>query len=222
MSLGGPHIVGMRLGIEWKDEKEIFIIDEAKRPRRTETYAFDNTGELRLGKSFEDQLSTAIDIDMKNLKKKLLLKNKENKINKTSEFQRNGNGEDYKQWRMRNSNNIKKKNTYKIIEEYFTLKPLQRLYLAFTIGSNAFVHGRVTKEIIFNHMLGDHENIVMQTITIVSLLSLIGAGISASLCVNEAKMKNRNTLLWLFKGLLGGPVAYFEVNTSDTLVTEIP
>ena len=77
MELGGPHVVGELLGIAWS-EPQNKKWDETLRPIRKESYAFDITGDLRLGGVLQEDIATMGDlIDMKQLKVDMKKKKKE-------------------------------------------------------------------------------------------------------------------------------------------------
>jgi hypothetical protein len=69
MMLGGPHEVGVKLGLGWTEpvEEEIFYTEEQKIAMTT-TYGLDTRGALKLGGAMNMQLEEAAELDMSALK----------------------------------------------------------------------------------------------------------------------------------------------------------
>ena len=96
----------------------------------------------------------------------------------------------------------------------FSLDARQRAYLIFTLAANVFAYGHATRDLINNHMISES---IVDTTTLASLLTLTMSITSIAVTVIKSKEKNRNTLVWASKGLLGGPFTVFQLNELDEL-----
>ena len=215
MELGGPHSVGNLLGVAWSEPKNEKW-DEALRPVRKESYAFDMTGDLKLGGALEEDLATMGDlIDMKQLKKDM-----ENKKNKNKNIKYNKgvlDGEDYIETRK----NIKRPSPKAAAGERFRLNSLEKLYFIATLTSNSLVHGRATQDLISITTIDSSSNSgisnLLEYINIVSSSLILASLLSSIVSYTQARIKNRNNFMWCFKGLIGGPITLSQIAKLESL-----
>ena len=230
MSLGGPHEVGIKLGVAWVEpiiEKTIY--DEESKVLITTTYFLDTKGSLLLGGAQEEIMeSKAAELDLISLKKSIKIKESLESQDNTLPgdlFQRDADGQiNYSQTK----NPLKKKSNYVLVEskipksERFSLSGSQRFYFVLSSFSTAIAHGRATQEILSSGVsfFGVDTTTLSTTVEFANIISnilIIFAITSSSYSYKLAGIKNRNPIVWVVKGILGGPLSAIQLRDLDTL-----
>ena len=76
IELGGPVVVGQRIGINFIEPKREYKEDESLRPVRSETFALDMRGSLKLGSSLDDRLDAAASLNLEEIKANIAARKK--------------------------------------------------------------------------------------------------------------------------------------------------
>jgi hypothetical protein len=227
MMLGGPHEVGVKLGLGWTEpvEEEIFYTEEQKIAMTT-TYGLDTRGELKLGLSMNMQLEEAAELDMSALKNAI----------KMREMQVSGKkiGDLYKRDSEGNIN-YEPINPIKVIKKYvnnevkvdrsekFTLDSSQRAFMVLIGVTTALGHGRASHDLVTStsKMLIEYQSLISGAVDVASILSnliiIIAIG-SSGYSIKLANEKKRNPYVWGFKSLLGGPLSVKQLQNLDNLI----
>lgn len=102
--------------------------------------------------------------------------------------------------------------------ESLDLNRSQRIYSAFTLLLAALVFGKSTPTMLASASVDLPTNSfdLLQLPTIVLVISCVGF---AGICASQASGKNRNTIVWFVKGLLGGPLAASQLRSLGSLIT---
>ena len=211
MELGGPHLVGGQLGIVWEE-----AIDEpwdvSLKPVRTESYAFDNRGSLRLGSSLESEIAASGDlIDMKAVKARIanMTSNGEAALVMT----RSPNGEDYEESRR---GRVKIKYVAPPRGNRFRLRGLDRLYLVVTLASESLAHGRASLGFVASHPLGGLEERIVAAAGVLGTAFTAAAIVSAGLAYVRASKAGLPTDIWAIRALFGGPNVLLDLERATT------
>lgn len=193
---GGPDAVGKEIGLEWKLPPEEW--DENLRPMSKETFSLDIKGELSLGGSLEDKLSSVADINIDDLKKKIATQqivefNSGISNNKNEDIVYNLSGQSKKP--VKKYIPLKKENINP--KERFTLFPKERAFMILMTSSLALGFGRATYETPFADTLqafGHNASIGFVSLSIFSC-------IYSMMVANRAQ---RSMIMWGTLGLFGG------------------
>ena len=232
MLLGGPHEVGVKLGLNWVEPVvEKVIYDEEKKIAITTTYLFDTRGSLKLG-GVQDELmeSSAAELDLSALKKAIQTRTDLDSANggrgsNRDLYKRDADGEiNYKE----TVDPLRAKSTYVLTEskiprsERFSLNGLQRLYMVSVALSSALAHGRASQELLLSNSNLFHLDLsslssVVDVATIVSNVLVVFAIVSSSYSFKLAGLKFRNPVVWTVKGLLGGPLTALQLRDLESL-----
>jgi hypothetical protein len=232
MLLGGPHEVGIKLNLGWVEpliEKTVY--SEEEKVLISTTYLFDNRGSLKLGGAQEESMeSSAAELDLDALKKAIKIKedlssNASNQDRNADLYKRDADGQiNYKESKAP----LKKQSSYVLTEskvpksERFSLDGAQRAYMVFTCFSTALAHGRASQELLLSgtNSFGLDLSSLSDVVTVASIISnalIIFAVVSSSFSFKTARLKNRNPVVWAFKGLLGGPLTALQLRDLDVL-----
>lgn len=230
MLLGGPHEVGVKLGLNWVEPVvEKVIYDEKKKIAITTTYLFDTRGSLKLG-GVQDELmeASAAELDLSALKKAIQTRTELDSGGRGSNidlYKRDADGEiNYKETR----DPLKAKSTYVLTEskipksERFSLNGFQRLYMVSVALSSVLAHGRASQELLLSNSNLFHLDLsslssVVDVATVVSNVLIVFAIVSSSYSFKLAGLKFRNPVVWTVKGLLGGPLTALQLRDLESL-----
>lgn len=231
MSLGGPHEVGIKLGLGWVEpiiEKTVY--DEEKKILITTEYLMDTTGRLVLGGAQNDMMeSSAAELDLGALKEAIKIKEQSMMSDNgmTGDlFKRDADGQiNYKQ----SKNPLKKKSTYVIPvsktpkSERFSLSGSQRSYFVLSSVSTALAHGRASQDLLtlgpkIFHIDPSLLSTGIEVANILSNILIIFAVVSCSYSYKMAGLKKRNPVVWSVKGLIGGPLSAIQLRDLDELI----
>lgn len=237
MTLGGPYIIGAKIGLEWEEPVEIF--DESLRSVRIESYALDSRGQLLLGGALGSKLEAdAAALDMASLKKEIENRNRfeENEDAGMDTFVSSSSqslveGEEYNNiaFRQKFSKQIGKKarakwmpTEEKVIPkgERFVLDSGKRLYLSLVVATFSLAHGHTSMDVIDKGIGGEALLAAIAASNFVSSALLVSSVMSTVLSMRSAQEKNRNTFVWAMKGLLGGPLTVRELSSLPPLQLE--
>jgi hypothetical protein len=232
MLLGGPHEVGIKLNLGWVEPlMEKTVYSEEEKVLISTTYLFDNRGSLKLGGAQEDSMeSSAAELDLDALKRAIKVKedlssNVSNQDRNADLYKRDADGQiNYKESKAP----LKKQSSYVLTEskvpksERFSLDGAQRAYMVFTCFSTALAHGRASQELLLSgtNSFGLDLSSLSDVVTVASIISnalIIFAVVSSSFSFKTARLKNRNPVVWAFKGLLGGPLTALQLRDLDVL-----
>jgi hypothetical protein len=232
MLLGGPHEVGIKLNLGWVEPlTEKTVYSEEEKVLISTTYLFDNRGSLKLGGAQEDSMeSSAAELDLDALKRAIKVKedlssNVSNQDRNADLYKRDADGQiNYKESKAP----LKKQSSYVLTEskvpksERFSLDGAQRAYMVFTCFSTALAHGRASQELLLSgtNSFGLDLSSLSDVVTVASIISnalIIFAVVSSSFSFKTARLKNRNPVVWAFKGLLGGPLTALQLRDLDVL-----
>jgi len=227
MILGGPHEVGVKLGLGWTEpvEEEIFYT-EAEKIAMTTTYGLDTKGELKLGGAMNSQLEEAAELDMSALKKAIQLREMVEPGQKKGDlYKRDAEGNSIfsepltpiKKTKKYVSNEIKVDRT-----EKFTLDTTQRAFMVLTGVTTTLGHGRASHDLLTStsRILIDYQSLLSGAVEVANILSnliIIIAVVSGGYSIKLANEKKRNPVVWGFKSLLGGPLSVKQLQNLDNL-----
>ena len=201
---GGPIVVGERLlGLNWTQEREEW--DPSLKPTRVETWALDMRGSLMLGGALEDKLAAAEMMDLEELKVEAKRKEELRSLQTTSTTP--GQGEDYRSEQRRLTKRFKIDKQEE--GEGFSLTLPQRGYFLTVSALFAFAYGRSSQELNIQGISALIES--SRALVEGAALASLGSGV---LCAIEAKKLDRSAVIWAAKGLLGGPLAVYEIRSS--------
>ena len=164
------------------------------------------TGSLSLGGSFEEKMAAAAELDLKQIKNRAamgMVKEYDilgNAIYRKPRANAEIDGEDY------TKNVVKKKfkNTQEYVER-FGLNSPQRTYFIISLASLVLAFGRASKEA--PSFLDPIIDISHPLSAVLSVSSVVFSVLSVSI----AREKNRNSLMWGIKGIMGGPFVFREI-----------
>lgn len=216
MSLGGPHQVGLAIGLDWVETVTEEEVDESMRSTRVEVFnKLDVRGSLAFGTSLEEKLEAAAALDLETVKRKLKLTQElEDKRLRELDGSFCEDGEDYSKRSTKSKKSIFKAPT--LSRDKFSMSPAQRLYFLVTLATFSFANGHATIDLLDRASSGSGSgsgsyDSLVDGLKIASS-GLISASIaSAGMSASVAKSKNRSFALWVTKGLLGGPLALSEI-----------
>lgn len=232
MLLGGPHEVGIKLNLGWVEplvEKTVY--SEEEKVLISTTYLFDNRGSLKLGGAQDESMElSAAELDLDALKRAIKIKedlssSESNQDRSADLYRRDADGQiNYKESKAP----LKKQSSYVLTEskvpksERFSLDGAQRAYMVLTCFSTALAHGRASRELLLlgTDSFGLDLSSLSDVITVANVVSnalIIFAVVSSSFSFKTARLKNRNPVVWAFKGFLGGPLSALQLRDLDVL-----
>ena len=208
IELGGPYVVADLIGLDWVEpELPPEVWDESLWPTRQLFYALDFRGSLLLGDALEERLSLAEGMDLEELKAEI-----QSNLKRNVTYASIGNDNlNY----LYNTKQLKSKSSpYPSVpaisqidfSDRFNLPIPQRVYLTTTSFLLAFAWGHATSDLM---AIVDIPGalFVVEVARVLSLTLLASSAVSAAAAVPLSGSKGRNQAVWLWKALLGGPLA---------------
>ena len=212
VKFGGPNAVGVLADIGWFEPEIVLEKEpESSRPRREETFALNLRGELKLGGGLEERLAEAESLDLGALKAAIESGKgmaRERPLAAQGAGGGGGGGESGPEYKKVKSVGVKRQSMEEAPGERFALTGVQRLFLVVALTSFSIAQGRTSADLLEHHYWGSSglDAGMVEVATLVSIVSASAAVFSGLGSAYFAQASGRNTVVWFFMGLLGGPV----------------
>lgn len=228
---GGPHVVGLKIGLDWQEPREVW--DERIQPRITDSYTLGGVkGELKLGGSFEEQLKAAEEIDLDQLKQaisELKMKQQQGPSSASAAAADGDSGVEYntdvaaRRARRLQELNRRYQEAQEAQRERFSLTGSERLNLALVSLVGAAGWGRALNAVAQNDQRQQQQllrgllhvdtallSTVLQDAKAAAALLLAVNIVSAVAAPLIAGRSGKTQWIWSLKGLFGGAVTIVE------------